>query len=156
MIDASVDADQPKRAIRKVGRETDRIIVDALRDGPVQVTKTLLQNYAPRRSGNLRRNIRVGAQLRSKRKGPAIRMVLGTVYGGLQEFGGTIKGEIKPKNARALLIAPGVYRAKVTKTRVYKGQLFAERTVQQIRPYAGRVIQDHVTRELRRALERDV
>lgn len=49
---------------------------------------------------------------------------------GLLNYGGTVRGPIRPKGKKALTIAPGVVRSRVWTKRVYQGKHFMEAGVQ--------------------------
>lgn len=148
-----VDAEPAKRGMRKVGRETDRIIVEALREVARDDLVPIARTLAPRHSGLLRRRITARAMLRSRRKGPAIRLMARTPYAGLLNFGGTVRGRIVPKNARSLMIAPGVFRASVSADRVYRAQGFLEAATEAVQPLATWKIREHVKDALQEALD---
>lgn len=150
---STVDATPAKAGLRKVGRESDRIIVEALRDVGRNDLLPIARMIAPRHTGELRRRLQARAMLRSRRKGPALRLSAKTPYAGLQNFGGVVRGTIRPKSARALMVAPGVFRAQVTADRTYHGQHFLEAAVEAVEPLANDKIRAAVREALQEALD---
>lgn len=68
---------------------------------------------------------------------------------GLLNYGGTLREPIFPVFARALKVAPGVYRGAVLRPRIYRRQQFIEKSIERTLP----AFAAHMERDLTRRMQ---
>lgn len=124
-VDIDVDLERTSRAFRDVrrdiGRDFDQVLADA--------AEAVVLPEARRRAGNLKvEGTPVGPALviRKRRSAPYMTTRFRGRKGraaGLQEFGGVVRTEIRPKRGKAVVVN-GQPVARVTKARHYRAHKF--------------------------------
>lgn len=134
--------------LRGAQRDLNRAVKAGLIAGAERSAVPSVRRTAPRRSGRMAgsiiakatsRNAYLTSNLRGKERARV----------GLLNFGGTVRGHIRPRGRRrALKLANGVFRAVITTPRHYRAQNFYDRGVQAV----SNQIADDLSREVEKAL----
>lgn len=121
-VGIKIDAGKTTAAFREARRGINAKLRDGLKDAGERVVLPTARSRAPVKSGALRSSLIVRATPRKAFLTTSLRGQKGS-YVGVQEFGGTLRFEIKPKKKKALLVN-GRPVARVKRPRRIKGRHF--------------------------------
>lgn len=130
-------------ALRDVRKGIKARIKDGLQKGAEQVALPAVKEAAPVKTGWLRDHLAAKARANS-----AYITVTGGKkgrYAGLLEFGGQIRGDIRPKKKKALKIGEG-FAASVTKPRRYEARAFIRDAIVRHQDPIQEAIQEEVAK----------
>lgn len=152
-ITIDVDDQGVMAALREEKREIRRDVKDVFLVAANRTAVPAAKRLAPGgprtriRENLVARSTTRGAYLTTSSRGWRRRVA------GLYEFGGKVRGEIKPGNgARAIPIGPNIFRARVTKPRLYFARRYMQRGVRAALP----AFEHHVERELADRMQRRI
>lgn len=139
-VHARVDADPAEAAFKASRRELNSATRKALIRAAERVAlprvrllaPSVIRSYLTARATTTRAYITV----RGPRKFDRI--------AGLLNYGGIVTTKLRPVEAKALIVAPGIYRAAVNRPRRYKGKHYIEKGVDASMPAMENAVRDEM------------